>query len=180
MAMRIMLHTPNRDKSVAWSISREELALVAVTMVWGGTFLAVQAGLAVSGPLFFVGSRFGVAAISLAVLSRRLLPGLTLRELGAGAAIGVAIFGGYVLQTYGLQTITSSQSAFITALYVPIVPLLQWLVLGRRPRLTSWIGIGLAFLGPCWSRDRAPAASPSDAARSSRSSARWRSPPRSS
>ncbi|HET9069997.1 MAG TPA: DMT family transporter, partial [Amaricoccus sp.] len=47
----------------------------------------------------------------------------------------------------GLATITASQSAFISALYVPIVPLLQWAALGRRPRLASWIGIALAFTG---------------------------------
>lgn len=29
----------------------------------------------------------------------------------------------------GLQTISSSKSAFITAMYVPLVPLLQWLCL---------------------------------------------------
>ena len=61
--------------------------------------------------------------------------------------IGVAIMFGYGLQTIGLQTILSSQSAFITALYVPFVPLLQWLVLGRRPGLMPSIGIMLAFAG---------------------------------
>jgi drug/metabolite transporter (DMT)-like permease len=142
-----MLHAQNRDKPVAWSISRQEIALMIVTMVWGGTFLAVRIGLESSGPLFFVGARFGVAAALMALLSLRLLRGLTMRELAAGGAIGIAIFAGYGLQTAGLQTITSSQSAFITALYVPIVPLLQWLALGRRPRLASWIGIGFAFLG---------------------------------
>ena len=49
----------------------------------------------------------------------------------AGVAIGVAIALGYGLQTWGLQTISSSKSAFITAMYVPLVPLLQWLCLGR-------------------------------------------------
>jgi drug/metabolite transporter (DMT)-like permease len=46
-----------------------------------------------------------------------------------------------------LQTISSSLSAFITAMYVPLVPLLQWLVLRRPPRLMSWLGIALAFTG---------------------------------
>jgi drug/metabolite transporter (DMT)-like permease len=73
--------------------------------------------------------------------------GLTRAEFGAGAAVGAAIFAGYALQTVGLMTITSSQSAFITALYVPLVPLLQWAALGRRPRLASWAGIALAFGG---------------------------------
>lgn len=54
---------------------------------------------------------------------------------------------GYSLQTWGLQTITSSKSAFITAMYVPLVPLLQWLCLGRIPGLMSCTGIVLAFIG---------------------------------
>lgn len=62
-------------------------------------------------------------------------------------AIGVAIAMGYSLQTWGLQTISSSKSAFITAMYVPLVPLLQWLCLGRLPGLMSCIGIVLAFIG---------------------------------
>lgn len=62
-----------------------ELALVAVTMVWGGTFLTVQHGVAVSGPLFFVGARFGLAALLTMALLFRVLSGMTLRELGAGA-----------------------------------------------------------------------------------------------
>lgn len=142
-----MLHTPSRRKPSAWPVSREEAALIVVTIVWGGTFLAVQHGLAASGPLFLVGARFGVAALATLALSFRLMRGLRLRELFAGAAVGAAICAGYALQAVGLQTITSSQSAFITALYVPIVPLLQWAVLGRRPRLASCIGVALAFFG---------------------------------
>lgn len=129
------------------AISRQELALIAITMIWGGTFLAVQQALTVSGPLFFVGLRFASAALLAAVFSRKVMRGLTRRELWAGSAIGVTIFFGYALQTYGLQTISSSKSAFITALYVPIVPLLQWGVLKRRPQVMSWVGIALAFTG---------------------------------
>ena len=142
-----MSDDPNRDRPGAWRRALPELVLVLATMAWGGTFLAVQTGLAVSGPLFFVGSRFAVAALAAGLIARRALRGLTRAELGAGAAIGVAIFAGYTLQTVGLATITSSQSAFITALYVPLVPLLQWGALGRRPRLASWVGIALAFAG---------------------------------
>ncbi|HET9067548.1 MAG TPA: DMT family transporter, partial [Amaricoccus sp.] len=101
----------------------------------------------VSGPLFFVGSRFAVAALIATLLALPRMRGLTRAELAAGAAIGASIFAGYALQTAGLATITASQSAFISALYVPIVPLLQWAALGRRPRLASWIGIALAFAG---------------------------------
>lgn len=135
------------ERLPAWRRAAPELVLILVTMVWGATFLAVKVGLGFSGPLFFVGSRFAVAALAAALLALPVLRGLTRAELAAGAAIGTSIFGGYALQTAGLATITSSQSAFITALYVPLVPLLQWAALGRRPRLASWIGIVLAFAG---------------------------------
>lgn len=121
--------------------------LVFITMLWGGTFLLVHNVMTVSGPMFFVGLRFAAAALFVGVVSARALPGLTFTELKAGMLIGVSIMLGYGLQTMGLQTISSSQSAFITALYVPFVPLLQWLVLGRRPGLMPSIGICLAFIG---------------------------------
>ena len=128
-------------------LSRSEAVLVGITILWGTTFLVVQNALAVSGPLFFVGLRFGSAALVMALIAAPVLRGLTLAELRAGTMIGVAIFLGYTLQTYGLQTIPSSKSAFITALYVPVVPLLQWLILKRPPGIMAWIGIGLAFMG---------------------------------
>lgn len=128
-------------------LSRQELALIVITVFWGGTFLAVQTALSVSGPLFFVGLRFAIAALCVAALSARILRGLTWRECKAGVLIGMGIFGGYTLQTVGLQTISSSKSAFLTALYVPFVPLILWLVLRKSPQLMSWIGIALAFTG---------------------------------
>lgn len=133
--------------SLPISLSRHELALVSITMVWGATFLIVQWAMQHSGALFFVGARFLIAGAMAALVFRRAMRGLTWREVKAGTAIGVALFLGYALQSHGLKTITSSQSAFITALYVPMVPLLQWLVLRRRPSLMSWTGIGLAFVG---------------------------------
>jgi drug/metabolite transporter (DMT)-like permease len=129
------------------SIGRPEATLIFVTILWGGTFLVVQNALSASGAFFFVGVRFSAAAAMLALLSWRQLGGFTLAEVRAGAAVGVAMVLGYTLQTIGLETILSSKSAFLTALYVPIVPLLQWIVLRKAPHLAAWTGIGLAFAG---------------------------------
>lgn len=129
------------------AFTRQELVLIFITMIWGGTFLAVHHAMTVSGPFFFVGTRFATAALLLALFSWRSLRGLTRRELKAGALIGLAIGCGYGLQTWGMQTISSSKSAFITALYVPLVPLLQWIFLGRLPGVMAWVGILLAFSG---------------------------------
>ncbi|MBS0852357.1 DMT family transporter [Enterobacter sp. JGM127] len=131
----------------AFSVKPQEALLILITMFWGGTFLAVQYAVTLSDPFFFVGLRFATAAIAVALISLKSLRGLTLRELKAGVAIGVAIAMGYSLQTWGLQSISSSKSAFITAMYVPLVPLLQWLCLGRIPGVMSCVGIVLAFVG---------------------------------
>jgi len=130
-----------------FSVKPQEALLILITMFWGGTFLAVQYAVTLSGPLFFVGLRFATAAIAVALLSLKVLRGITWLEIKAGVAIGVSIAFGYGLQTWGLQTISSSKSAFITAMYVPLVPLLQWLCLGRLPGLMSCVGIALAFAG---------------------------------
>jgi drug/metabolite transporter (DMT)-like permease len=128
-------------------IGAPEAALVAVTMVWGSTFLVVQNALSVSGPFFFVGLRFALASLILSLFAGRSLLRITRGELKAGMAIGSAIALGYSLQTIGLTTILSSKSAFITALYVPFVPLIQWLVWRRAPDAAAWTGIAMAFAG---------------------------------
>ncbi len=130
-----------------FSVKPQEALLIVITMFWGGTFLAVQYAVTMSDPFFFVGLRFATAAIAVGLLSLRSLRGLTRLELKAGVMIGIAIAFGYSLQTWGLQSISSSKSAFITAMYVPLVPLLQWLCLGRMPGLMSCVGIMLAFIG---------------------------------
>lgn len=124
-----------------------EIALVAITAVWGSTFLLVHWAMEHSGPWFFVGVRFLVAGVISALIFRRSLRGIRWRDIGAGAAIGVMIHLGYGLQTVGLQTIDSSTSGFITAMYVPLVPLAQWAVFRKRPQAAAFVGAGLAFLG---------------------------------
>jgi drug/metabolite transporter (DMT)-like permease len=138
-----MLHTPPRRLP----LSKPELALVLITAVWGATFLIVHIAVQYSGPWFFVGMRFLAAGLISAIVFVRVLPGMRWRDVGAGSAIGVMIYLGYGLQTVGLQTISSSTSAFITALYVPLVPILQWVVFRKAPRLLTWIGVALAFVG---------------------------------
>ncbi len=144
-----MLHNSLSDKpsSPRLMIGKPELALIGVTVLWGGTFLIVHHAMKEAGPLFFVGLRFATAALVTLVLAFRVMPGMTRRELVAGTMIGLGIFVGYSLQAWGLATIPSSTSAFITAAYVPLVPILQWLILRRAPRWASWAGVALAFIG---------------------------------
>ena len=61
----------------SFSVKPQEAILIVITMFWGGTFLAVQYAVTLSGPFFFVGVRFATAALAVALLSLR-----TLHKLG--------------------------------------------------------------------------------------------------
>lgn len=125
-----------------------EGVLVFITMLWGSTFLILQTALQWSGPLGLVAVRFGLAALLLGLLSgRHRLAGLSRLELRAGLSTGLVMIGVYGLQTAGLRQIASSKSAFLTALYVPAVPLMVWLSGQVAPDRRAWLGIAVAFGG---------------------------------
>lgn len=133
--------------SLRFPAAGPELALISITIVWGATFWIAQQAVAVSGPLAFVAARFGIAAVLAALVCGRQLRQLTRQELLAGLFIGAAIFGGYGLMTFGLSYISSSKSAFMTAFYVPMVPILQWLLLKQKPHWRVWIAVSAALCG---------------------------------
>jgi drug/metabolite transporter (DMT)-like permease len=124
-----------------------EMVLAAVALVWGGTFLLTQAMLRETGPFSVLAIRFTIAALALAALFPRRMRGLTAAEARAGAVIGAVTFASYALQTVGLETIASSRSAFITSMYVPLVPLLQLALMRHSPRAAAWVGIAISFAG---------------------------------
>jgi drug/metabolite transporter (DMT)-like permease len=121
------------------------ILLAAVAALWGATFPVVKGALADTGPLTFLALRFGLAAACLLPLLRsRGGPGT---GVARAALCGVALFGGYAFQTWGLQTTTPARSAFITAVSVVLVPLLEKLLgIGRTSRRV-WAGALLAFGG---------------------------------
>lgn len=124
-----------------------QIALILITVIWGASFITVQYGLSFSSPIIFVGMRFAAAAIAVCLISIPYLRGFSRYELFAGMAIGAVIAIGYGTQTIGLKTISSSESAFLTALYVPLVPILLWLLFRKKPHFMTWIGVLLAFVG---------------------------------
>ena len=134
-------------------MSRSELALVVSTLIWGISFVVVKDALDQSSTLLFLALRFSVAAVAMAlVLAPRLAqyryrwPHIRWCVLG-----GVLLMGGMALQTAGLRLTTISKSAFLTGLYIVVVPLLSSLVnrVGQRvgPRKQEWVGIAFATFG---------------------------------
>jgi drug/metabolite transporter (DMT)-like permease len=98
-------------------------------------------------PLIFVAIRFATASITVGLLTRPKLWRVTAWELRGAASIGVAMVAGYGLSALGMRSIGSGRAAFISALYVPTVPIFQALVFGRRPNAATWAGVVLASAG---------------------------------
>ena len=102
------------------------LALLLTTFVWGATFPATKAALDQMPPLSFLSLRFLIGTLLIAAWF--VMAGYRLRReralLSASGIATVYLFFGYALQTVGLHYTSASNSAFLTALYVIIVPLM--------------------------------------------------------
>jgi drug/metabolite transporter (DMT)-like permease len=122
-------------------------ALVAVTAVWGLTFVQVKDAVELY-PLFaFLAVRFAIASATLALPGRSRLRGLDRRGWLAGAALGLLLAVGYALQTAGLERTTVSSTGFITGLYVVFTPLLAFGLFGARIGAATLTGVGLSTIG---------------------------------
>jgi len=77
-------------------------------------------------------------------LTSRQLPRSALRP---GLILGALVFSGYWLQTRGLMSISPSRSAFLTGLYVVLVPFCDRVLFARRIAARAWIGCVLAAAG---------------------------------
>jgi len=123
------------------------LALVAVTAVWGLTFVQVKEAV-VLYPLFaFLAVRFAIATVTLAPLARRPLRALPRGGWAAAAGLGLLLAAGYALQTAGLERTTVSNAGFITGLYVVFTPLAAVALLRISVAPVVWAGVALATAG---------------------------------
>lgn len=123
------------------------LVLVAVTAVWGVTFVQVKDAVAIY-PLFaFLALRFAIAGGTLAVPGARRLR--TLGRPGAIAAVaaGALLGAGYALQTAGLERTSVSSTGFVTGIYVVLTPVLALVLYRDRLAPAAALGIGLATVG---------------------------------
>ncbi len=123
------------------------LALVAVTAIWGYTFVPVQEALAVY-PLFaFLAVRFAISTAALAPFAWRSLRRLPPAGWAAGVGAGSLLAAAYGFQTAGLELTTVTSTGFITGLYVVFTPLIALAAWGTPVPAPVWIGVVLALAG---------------------------------
>lgn len=138
-----------------------DFLLLLTAAIWGFAFVAQRVGMEDIGPFAFNAVRYAIGALILLPLIRyrkrkesvqpsiagtaKTKPGLWPRILPFLMA-GGAMFIGASLQQLGIVTTTAGNAAFITSLYVVIVPLIATLF-GRKTSLKDYIAALIAVFG---------------------------------
>nr|WP_295082806.1 DMT family transporter [uncultured Roseateles sp.] len=130
------------------------LLLVFIALIWGSAFVAQAQAMAHLGPMLFTGVRFLIGALVILPFvwfewRKQSARGkaLTPRDFGKIAALGSLLVLGAAMQQIGIVSTTVTNAGFLTALYVPLVPVLGWLLLRQLPHWSVWPGALACLVG---------------------------------
>ncbi len=129
--------------------TRALFELLIAGLFWGFGFVGTVWCLRSLGPSAIVFYRFTIAFVTgLAILMwQRKSKAILLNELGLSMIPGVFLFLTLILQTWGLEYTTATNSTFITTLYVVIVPLLNSMTGSERLNWVHWLCVVIALGG---------------------------------
>ena len=123
------------------------IGLLAMTAVWGSTFVLIKGVVDRMPVADFLAVRFTIAAIAMFALFHRHVARLGRQQLWRGVLLGLIYGCGQLLQTWGLALISPSVSGFVTGMYVVFTPILATVILRQRTPSVVWVAVGLATLG---------------------------------
>ena len=131
------------------------LLMLLAAFIWGTTFIAQTTGMETIGPMGFTMARYIIGAIAVLPLALYEARSMSLmshlnaspKQMWQAIGLGVLMFGGIGFQQTALQYTQVANAAFLTALYVPCVPLLAWLIFRTRILPKIWIGLMLSIVG---------------------------------
>jgi len=129
------------------AIFAPELQLLLVAVIWGFAFVAQRQGMRCVGAFFFNAVRFALGALVLYPWLRlHPVPSGTRSAVIPGILVGAALFVATSFQTVGLATTGAGKAAFLTCLYLILVPLGSRLF-GEKICWNVWCGCLLALCG---------------------------------
>lgn len=118
--------------------------LFFVTAIWGLSFPLIELCVQQCDPVLFVAMRFFLAAIPILPFFLR---NLTREYLIAGMILGVVNLGAYAFQTIGLETVNASRAAFLTGIYVLMIPFIAPLMGMGKPRVHDVVSAMICSVG---------------------------------
>jgi drug/metabolite transporter (DMT)-like permease len=124
--------------------------MVAMNLVWGGSYLVADIGLKEMSPTGLAAWRFLIATVLLVVvlLVRRTPLRIERRDLARVILIGgVSVAGSYILTYHGILLATSTDRAVISPLEPVALAIMGAVFLRERLRGRQWAGIVVACIG---------------------------------
>jgi drug/metabolite transporter (DMT)-like permease len=124
---------------------KADVVLLLVAAVWGGGFVAQRTGSQYVGFFVFGAARYMLGALAMIPFIRHF--NYPRRYLGWSVLTGVVLFAGSTLQQAGIKTTTAGNAAFITGLYVVIVPILIAIITRKSAPGITWAAAAIAVMG---------------------------------
>lgn len=124
-----------------------QLALLLAGAIWGSGFVVMKNSLDALPVNYLLAFRFTLAAAVLALAGFKLFKRMGKRTVLGGAMAGIVMYIAYSVQTYGLALTTAGKNAFLTAVYVILVPFLYWAFAKRKPRRQNVVAAVLCLVG---------------------------------
>ena len=121
--------------------------LLLTALIWGSAFAVVKNTLDSFPPAAIIAMRYAIATLLTAVAFRKHLRGMTRGDVARGAMVGLLLSAAYIVQTIGLQFTTAGKNAFLTTVYVLLVPFGCRVLFGQRLRKANYFAAGLMLAG---------------------------------
>ena len=129
-------------------------ALFLAAFTWGSAFCVLKDTLENVSPIWLLAFRFLLAGIIMTLVCIPRMKKMSIRTLKRGIIMGIVLYFEFLFFTVGLQYTTSSKSSFIIGSYVAILPLIYWVIRGKKPQradilaaLVCIVGLGFILLG---------------------------------
>ncbi len=121
--------------------------LLLTAMIWGSGFVVMKTALDDMPIHFLLGMRFIIAAACMLVFVSKRLIRQTRADIIRGCVLGLVMYAAYATQTYGLMYTTAGQNAFLTSIYVVMVPLIVYACGRTRPPAMQMGAAVLCLIG---------------------------------
>jgi len=121
--------------------------LLLTALIWGSAFAVVKNTLDSFPPAAIIAMRYTIATVLTGIAFRRHLRGLTRADVMRGALVGLLLSAAYIVQTIGLAYTTAGKNAFLTTVYVILVPFFSMALFRQRLRRANFVAAGMMLLG---------------------------------
>ena len=131
------------------------ICALITTFIWGTAFIAQDTGMDNIGPLTFNAARFFVGFFTILPFAliferKKIFTEIQLNRKKFFKYLfimGISLFLGTSLQQAALQYTNVANAAFFTVFYVPLVPILLFLIYSQKVHWSIWPSIGLCIYG---------------------------------